>query len=285
VGFLSALTALTPVAMTRSTSALALGASAGAGLVLALWKRKRLHLPVVDIAPLAIGAGGLGGLCWPCGSTLARQANVLAGEFYGRDTIPFDRYEQWRLKNPRILVCLTDVNNQVAGYFDLLPIRPATMDLFVRGQVTEGSFTHDDLCTTSAGTRCDRLYLGGIAVREPETYAGRRNASILVWALLKFIECFHAVGKERTLYALASTPEGEELLHRFGFTLAATARDRNDHHNLYSLNFSRESLRQTLATLPDWSAMVPLPWVKPSRSASRPQAKRLHPAASGSMGS
>jgi hypothetical protein len=207
VGVMSGVVALAPIKITIVGSVVALVTAVAAGTY---WARRNTggpkpHLPVEQVAPLEVG-----GLRWPCDSNLAQQANALAKRFYGDEAIPFDRYEQWRAKNPEILVCVADQRNEVAGYFDILPLKSSPMDMFVQGSLLESSLSHEDIYTWPDKVQCDRLYLAGIAVKDPERHADKVNASILVWAMIKYLQHFYARDdKERDLFALASTKEGK----------------------------------------------------------------------------
>jgi hypothetical protein len=256
-GVTSAVVALTPVKVTFTMSAIALTIAAASSWYWAYRRTKPRHLPAPDELPLK----AVGRLQWPGTGALARQANAMAASFYGREAIPFDRYELWRLTNPNILVCLTDETNEVVGYFDVLPLKHEAMEMFIQGRLLESEFQHQDLYAADAMDQCHRLYLAGIAVRHPEHHADKRNAAILVWALVKYLEHFYGRdGHERELFALASTKEGEDLIRGFPFEVARPAEAREDHHNLYRLRISNGTLRQVLTVMPDWGNVVALPW-------------------------
>jgi hypothetical protein len=203
-------------------------------------------------------------------------ANRVASRHYGGDSIAFERYEQWRLKNRQILVCLLDHSQEVVGYFDILPLRSNFVDAFLSGRVVEHQIGPDDILAPQHAGRCRRLYLGGISVMDPNSHAGKRHADILVWGLLKYIAHHYGPLHERKLFALAATKPGEQLLKRFGFQISSPASQRIDGHNLYVLSLTAEAISDALRARPDWSSVCTVSW-------ELPHPKREHLAAGGSQ--
>jgi hypothetical protein len=257
VGAMSAIIALTPVKMTPALSVGTLTVAVFASGLWASYVTKPRHLPSPDELPFKAGTR----LQWPCDTTFARQASAMAKRFYGQEAIRFERYELWRIANPDILVCLIDASHEVVGYFDVLPLKHEAMEMFIQGSLVESKFSHEDICPPAVARTCERLYLAGIAVTDPARHADRRNAAILVWAFIKYLEHFYAQDdKERELFALASTTDGEALIRGFEFRVARPAAAREDQHNLYKCRVSSSSLKQVLGTMADWGKVVPLPW-------------------------
>lgn len=261
---LGALIRFIPVETTKLNATLfILGCAAVASLV--AWRRfRRIHLPVDYIAPCEIKPDDQAVLCCPCNSAISKEANDLASRYYGNESIPFDRFEQWRLKNPNILVCLLDSKGDVVGYFDVLPLRSTFFDPFIVGKITERHLGHEDILPPGKAHRCNRLYLSGIAVRDPATFLGHRYASILVWGLFRYLEHFYPPVRTRNLFALAATREGEQLLRKFNFRIATPGTAREDGHNLYMFSLNSSSLSEILSSMPSWENLCRLVWQKQS---------------------
>jgi hypothetical protein len=224
---------------------------------------RRLHMPQVAVDDV-IGPDGDSysplTLHCPCDIKLASEASRLAEDCYsGSITIESSIFEQLRVKNPLILSCLTDQRGHFVGYFDVIPLYEAFAQSLIQGRVTESQISHEDALPPQQMKSCRYLFISGIAVREPNTYSGRRSASILVWALLKYLDR-HYGQSNALVFALAATPEGNELLQRFKLHPAPGNAVRADRYRLYSITLSRDEITRRLACLPNWERLCELPW-------------------------
>jgi hypothetical protein len=182
--------------------------------------------------------------------------------------LPVERYEQWLLINPNIFVCLFGHDRRVLGYFDVFPLRGDFMNLLVEGRVGERDIRREHILRPRQASSASDLYLGGIAVAEPTAHAGKRNATMLLWALLNYMETFYTGNGSRSLYAEAATPEGEGLLQKFRFELVGSAKGRKDPHPLYRARLNSDHLDLARRVIPDFSNAVVTGW-KPHRSRLR----------------
>lgn len=198
----------------------------------------------------------------PCDIKLAYEASRLAEDCYsGTTTIESTIFEQLRVKNPLVLSCLTDRHGHFVGYFDVIPLYEAFAQSLVQGRLTESQISHEDVLPPEQMKSCKYLFISGIAVREPNTYAGRRSANILVWALLRYLER-HYGQSNALVFALAATPEGDELLQRFKLRPAPGNAGRTDRYKLYSIKLRQSEIAQRLACLPNWERLCELPWAE-----------------------
>lgn len=219
-----------------------------------LWRKR--HLPVKDIFP---NTGGRVAIRCPCDLKLADKAKELAKYWYPTDTISPDRFEQLRIKNPNILACLVGERGNLLGYFDVIPLKPSFAEQFLRGAVIESQITHEDVFAPDELAQCKHVFLSGLAVWDPDSYADRRNANILVWGLLKYLDHFYG-GGDRLAFASAATDEGEELLQRFDFQIGSEADVRIDKRRMYQAKLSRDELTKRLGWLPDFGLLCSLDW-------------------------
>jgi hypothetical protein len=201
----------------------------------------------------------------PCDLSLSNQAKELAQQCYvSGATIAPEIYEQLRVKNPFILSCLTDRRGTFLGYFDAIPLRESFAETFLRGMVTEAVITHEDVLPPEKMHQCKYLFISGLAVANPSSYPGRRNANIIVWALFKYLAHFYQTAKP-LCFAVAATKEGDHLLQRFKVALRSEATARADRYRLYSLELTRDEITKRLAYLPDWQLLCTLDWQKTKR--------------------
>jgi hypothetical protein len=221
-----------------------------------LWRKR--HLVVKDIFPNQVGSGRTILRC-PCDLKLADEAKRLAHYWYPTDTIAPERFEQLRVKNPYILVCLVGERGELLGYFDVIPLKPSFAEQFLRGSITESQITHEDVFGPEEVAQCRHVFLSGLAVWDPESYVDRRNANILVWGLLKYLDHFYG-RMERLAFASAATEEGEELLQKFEFRIGSEADVRIDKRRMYETQLSQDEITKRLAWLPDFSLLCSLEW-------------------------
>ncbi|MDX6404599.1 MAG: hypothetical protein QOH70_2054 [Blastocatellia bacterium] len=221
-----------------------------------LWRKR--HLPIKDIFPNAVGSGRAILRC-PCDLKLADEAKRLAQYWYPTETISPERFEQLRVKNPNILACLVGDRGDLLGYFDVIPLKESFAQQFLRGTITESQITHEDILGPDDLAQCKYVFLSGLAVWNPESYVDRRNANILVWGLLKYLDHFYGA-TERLAFASAATEEGEELLQRFDFYIGCEASARIDKRRMYETRLSRDDVTKRLAWLPDFSLLCSLDW-------------------------
>jgi hypothetical protein len=218
------------------------------------------QLSVDDVIPDEIGHVARTRVECPCSSGVAEQASRLAQECYGtRFTISATTFAAIRLKNPEVLAALVNEEGSLQGYFDIIPLKDAFAQLFIEGRVTEDQLRHDDVCAMAERGHCKYLFISGLAVWSPESFSGRRNASMLVWALMQYLEHYYG-SMQPLVFAVAATKEGDDLLRRFRLKLTTDAVNRPDDYRLYSVRFSANELTRRLACLPDWRGLCALPW-------------------------
>lgn len=243
----------------------AIGLAFGALLISVRQHARHWILPQVvvdDIIGWNIDADFYTAVHCPCDRKLAAEAGRLAKKCFSTTfTISSETYEQLRVKNPYILACMTDNDGEFLGYFDAIPVTESFATLFLRGTITEEQITHEDVLPVDGMKSCKYLFIAGLAVWNPDTHAGRRSASMLTWAALKYIERFY-IGSHPTTFAVASTETGEVLLKRFKLKVQTAASSRKDKYNLYSIAATRDEIGRRLAYLPDWSGLCRLGWSK-----------------------
>lgn len=257
VGVSSGLVALLPhIDVTVAKSLLILVACVSLSLAYAWRESKRPHLPLEEIEAIPRCR-----LQCPADRSLAEQSHDLAAESYGRiEPINSERYEQWRLKNPNVLVCLVDEDENVIGYFDVFPITTEFAEALTGGIATEYQMLHEHIVGPNHIAECKWLYLGGIAVKDPETFLGRRRAAYLVWGLKMYLRDFYQGPPNRTLIATGASKEGEHLLQRFHFTLRQSKNRRADKQNLYAVSITNRTFLAALDDIPNWRAVCRIGW-------------------------
>jgi hypothetical protein len=237
---------------------------------------KSQHLPVTDILAGSIEEPESTFLRCPSDLGLSDEAKKLASECYAHDkhSLTGERFEQLRIKNSFILACLTSIHGDFLGYFDAIPLRESFAQSLLRGIVTENQVSEVDVMPPEEMASCKYLFISGLAVLDPESHIGRRNASILVWALLNYLDEYYRSARP-IVFAIASTEQGNDLMRRFRLPLSCHASQRIDKYPLYALRLTKDEITRRLACLPDWSQLCTLEWraserkLKPSRHKQR----------------
>jgi len=198
------------------------------------------------------------------------RINALAADSFGDvQPMPTDRYEQFLLVNKSILCALVDGRQNALGYFDIFPLQPQFGNALLSGIAVEHDLRHEHLMPEAMARTAQVLYLGGIAVRDPETMLGMRSASQLAWGMLQYLDHHFGFDGTRKLVATAATSEGEILLRRFQFKEEVSAKDTRDGHAVYSLLLEPTVLAAGLTQIPDWSRCCRVSWSSGNRPSSQ----------------
>ncbi len=262
LGVVSGIAQLLPAIETVPHSSL--GALMMSAVVAAVhaWRRAVPEpLPAGDLLPETLSTSPP--YCLECSTDRSALLSVhaMAEEVYpGVAPLPTDRYEQWLIRNENIFVCLFDHTREVRGYFDVFPLREDFMSLFVEGVVGEQDIRREHLLIPSEARTTQRLYLGGLAVRDWHRFEGKRCAAILLWGLIKYFDQFFPSPPNRTLYAHAVTKQGEDLLKRFRFQLVSEPANRKEPYRLYAADVDQQFRNVVRSNIPDYAGMVTLSW-------------------------
>ncbi len=147
------------------------------------------------------------------------EAVALSAQVFGDlNIIPFEKRIQWLQKNPDIDYLLKQ-DDQVIGYFSLVPLRPETIDDLLKRRRFAKELTVDDILTYEPGVPVD-LYGMAIGVR-PGTSLNKKRE----WGKVLLIGARRAIlglGERgiviRSIQAHSTFPDGIRILRHIGFT-------------------------------------------------------------------
>jgi hypothetical protein len=263
VAVLSGVVSLLPqISVSWRLSALLLASAAVLAVMYAFGRTRPHQLPIDDLLPPEIP--GSYSLVVTTEPSLVAQAHALASlSFDGAPAMPLDRYEQWLLINPTMLVCLLDQRRKVVGYFDVFPLREDFLNMLVAGVCSELEIRREFILPPQVASPCpERLYLGGVCVVDPDTHEGKLRARLLLWGLVSYLQHFYAAPCRTELIATAATPDGLRLLERLEFQLATPAGQRKDGVPLYKGCLTEERIERLLRWLPrNPSQLCHVSWV------------------------
>ncbi|ADB38004.1 hypothetical protein [Spirosoma linguale] len=186
-------------------------------------------------------------ILFPCNEKQYRLANKLARDAFGKkDSLSFEAVNTWRKQNPYILSLYLDQNRKVAGYFDVFPLYEDFEKKLATGDYDEHDIGAASMYPFDEMHKCTTVYIGGIAVNNPETYEGRKNGALLVRAMIDYIQKFYIINDDLKISATAVTKCGSQILKRMGFEVEVDCSVRKDDHDYYSRTLSKKELNDIL---------------------------------------
>ncbi|MFZ2491417.1 MAG: hypothetical protein WA208_08020 [Thermoanaerobaculia bacterium] len=261
VGLLSAIVGLIPqVQLTWQASALVFVVSLVVAIGCAASQARATELPIEKLLSDAQANTYQLSLETVTDHAHVKAVNQAAARLYPTEPLNVDKYEQWLMVNPNILVCLFDQSRRIVGYFDVFPLRADFMSCFVEGVCGESDIRHDHVLAPAEAARVQTVYLAGVAVFDPEASSAPKYAAVLVWGVLRYLQCFYGAPPGRDVVAAAATRNGEALLRKLGFVVVTPAGTRRDNVPLYRLRLSDESMGRVMRSIPDWSHVCRLSW-------------------------
>lgn len=193
-----------------------------------------------------------------CDNQSLREADEMTKPYFGSGFIPFDKIEQWRLRNTKGFVQITNAESVLCACFVILGLEPSFLDQFIAGRLTEHDMDSNVILPFDEMKKQDRIYISGVVVRNPGLYMGHKRAVVMLWAMLQYIKKIFGLRKARTFYAVGLTNESEKLLNTMGFTLCGNKKNRKDKSNLYRIDLDKNKWNDLIAKIGDYSKMASL---------------------------
>ena len=191
-----------------------------------------------------------------CDQKSLREADEMTKPFFGRDFIPFDQIEQWRIRNNKGFVQINNSDGTLCACFVILGLERSFLDQFVAGRLTEHDIDSNVILSFDDMKKEERIYISGVVVRNPHTHMGHKRAVVMVWAMLQYIKKTFGLRKPRTFYAVALTNESERLLRTMEFTLCGNKEGRKDKSNLYRIDLDKLKWEKLICRIGDFSKMT-----------------------------
>lgn len=201
----------------------------------------------------------------------ARQSSYdVAQQKFGSDTIPPATLDEMGTRSPNSLLVLT-YGGSVVGYTDVYAMEAKAVQRFLCGEISERDLTPEMIVAHPRPGTASDLYLAGIVVVDCQSYEGRRQASMLIWALVEMLAKCFLDGEPARLFALGWSAEGRALLEKASFSRVASTRSRKDGHPLYTRSTTRAECEQWLTRHRNWEGVCKL---QIDCKASRPPPRR-----------
>lgn len=195
-----------------------------------------------------------------CTAAQLREACELTKPHYGDEYVPPDVAEQWRIRDPRAFVAMTNEEGELCACFGILALSPSFTEVFYKGQCTDTRLEAEDVLTSEQARSSNKLYLSGVVVKEAGTYKSSKRARVMLWALFDYYRRRFGFRRKRTLFGLAVTQGSERLLKTFGFRMVSDGSDRLDKCSLYDVQMSKDTWEKITAKVGDLSSICRVDW-------------------------
>jgi hypothetical protein len=170
--------------------------------------------------------------------------NKIAKLYYGKNYSNIRIAKKWYEKNKYTLSVLADENNEIVGYFDILPFNEEYTERFISGELEEKDIKPEFILCESEMKNCKTIYFAGIAVAQNCNEIIRIFGGPLIYAAISFIELFFDLEQDVKIIALPVTECGKRLLKNFKFTILVEACNRKDGFDLMYLEINSKKLRK-----------------------------------------
>ena len=163
----------------------------------------------------------------------------LEAEVYStEDAIPERILREWYSINSNGFSIIKMADGSKIGHIDILPIRPNTLDSFLKGDIKERDIRGDSLYGMSEQDLIRDLYVESIILRPPKPLSNTPAILCVLSNIVPMIQRIVHLGQVEYVYAIAASTSGEKLLRHLGFDLFRPASTRTDNHDLFRVHSS-----------------------------------------------
>jgi len=158
-------------------------------------------------------------------------ARLEAELFTGTDAIPEEVLKEWYSTNPTGFFIIKQ-NEERVGHIDILPLRPQTFDLLLKGSLIERQIRGVSLYTPNERNLIKNLYIECVSI----SLTGRAREVALLSLLSNISSMINKICPVENvdkIYAIAATKQGEQIMKHLGFTLAKQGEKRKDGHPMF----------------------------------------------------
>lgn len=191
-----------------------------------------------------------------CTRETLREADEMTKPYFGRNFIPFDKIEQWRMRNNNGFVNLINSEGALCACFVIIGLENSFFDQFIAGRVTEHEIDSDVVLSFEEMKRQNRIYISGVVVRNPGHYKGAKRTRAMLWTMLDYIRRVFTLRETREFYAVGLTAESEKLLTAIGFKIHSNKKSRKDQCNLYKIDLDKNTWLRLMSRIGNFSKMV-----------------------------
>ena len=156
---------------------------------------------------------------------------------YGPDGVPREILQAWYDANPNGFSILHLEDGERIGHLDILPLKPAGVDLLLGGKRTEQEISPEMIYSPTEQNLCESFYVESIIIRSTHQELRAKAMRSILNSLESVMARLCHSGAKR-IYGLGGTVGGERLMHQLGFRMIARADERCDHYPLYAASYT-----------------------------------------------
>jgi hypothetical protein len=194
-------------------------------------------------------------VCSFCSADKLREACEMTEPYYGDNFVSADVAEQWRMKDPKAFVQITNSAGELCACFGILALSNSFMDQYIKGKVSDTQLDESCILSLEESKKCSRLYISGVITRDHPKFVAHKRACVMIWAMMAYVKHLFGLRKNRELFAVAVTKDSERILKNFGFKIVSIAKNRRDKHDMYCLNLTKTTWNEMMHKVGDYSAM------------------------------
>jgi len=176
-------------------------------------------------------------IIFPCDNAYYREANKLAKEKFGKNSVSTRTVNDWQKRNEFILTCLTDKKKMV-GYFDILPLKDDFANKLISGEVGENDIRAEHILAFHEIKKASYVYFAGIAVQNTNSGNGCIHGTYLIYAAILYIKTFYSKGNLKKILTIPTSDCGLKIATHLNFTLEREGRLRKDGFDIFSKDFN-----------------------------------------------
>jgi hypothetical protein len=161
-------------------------------------------------------------------------AKLEESVYSSADAIPEFLLREWYSVNDTGFSIVKAADGRPVGHLDILPLRPKTMELFLKGEILEREIRGDSLYSPKQRRLIRHLYIESIILRQPKGLSNAAAVVCVLSSIASIIERVTDLSKVERIYAMAATSAGEGIMRDLGFELHTGGDRRKDGHNLFA---------------------------------------------------
>lgn len=181
-------------------------------------------------------------IVFPCDKDYYREANKLAKEKFGKNSVSTRTVNDWQKKNRYILSCLTD-NNKMVGYFDILPLKTDFAKRLINGEVGENDIRAEHILSIDQIKKVKYIYFAGIAVQNTDSGYGCIHGTYLIFAAILYVKLFYSNSSLEKILTIPTSECGLKIAQHLNFSLEREGRLRKDGFDIFSKDFEVNEIK------------------------------------------
>ena len=176
-----------------------------------------------------------------------QQSYEINNQYFTVDTAEPDEVYDW-VNHNRLMVTYAICNDQVQGFFNVMPLTQEAGKLFERNAIKEDEITTAHILAPDVMHHAQYLYFPAIACREYQHYTSRQCAAALMSAFASHILNVYDPKCLKKIFANPTTFQGSRMIRKLGLLPVGGFKRPLTGNDLYYADFN-ETLFERLHDL------------------------------------